>query len=130
MNPQVEGKVYPAVEFRTDPDRVRRFARAVGAPEGLGLPPTFATVAEFESLPRIAGDPAVGLDYGRVVHGEQEYEWRRPLVAGETLWATPRIASIRSKGGHGFLTVETELRDAAGEVVVLARATLVERGSA
>jgi acyl dehydratase len=128
MNPQAEGKVYPAVEFRIEPDRVRRFARAVGAPEGLGVPPTFATVAEFDSLPRIAADPAVGLDYGRVVHGEQEYELRRPLVAGETLWATPRIASIRSKGGHGFLTVETELRDAAGEVVALARATLVERG--
>jgi acyl dehydratase len=51
------------------------------------------------------------------------------LVEGESLSATSRIAAIREKRGTGFLTIETELRDADGEVVVLARATLIERAA-
>jgi MaoC dehydratase-like protein len=126
MNSQLEGKVYPHAPFEVNAERVRAFALAVGVPEG-SVPPTFATVAEFEALPRIVADPELGLDFTRVLHGEQEYEWRRPLVLGESLTAVSRIASIRHKGGNGFLTVETELRGEGGEVVVLARATLIER---
>jgi hypothetical protein len=126
MNSQLEGKVYPPAPFEVNAERVRAFALAVGAPEG-PVPPTFATVAEFEALPRIIADPELGLDFTRVVHGEQDYEWHRPLFPGDSLTAVTRIASIRHKGGTGFLTVETELRDTGDEVVVLARATLIER---
>jgi acyl dehydratase len=63
-----------------------------------------------------------------VVHGEQEYEWRRPLRVGETVTARPRIASIRRKGGHGFLEIETEVLDEAGGTVSIARSLLIERG--
>jgi acyl dehydratase len=127
VNLQAEGRVYPAVDVVVDPDRVRSFGLAVLAPEGLGVPPTFATAAEFAAFPAIIADPDLGLDFSRVVHGEQDYEWRRPLVEGESLSATSRIAAIRERRGTGFLTIETELRDADGETVVLARATLIER---
>jgi len=128
MNSQVEGKVYPPVRVRLAAERVRAFAEAVGAQEG-EVPPTFATAAEFASFPAVVTDPELGLDFTRVVHGEQEYEWRRGLVEGETLDATSRVASIREKGGHGFLTIETELRGADGEIAVIARATMIERGA-
>jgi hypothetical protein len=130
MDPRVEGKRYPAVRLVVEPDRVARFAAAVGAPEGLGPPPTFATAAEFACFPQIVADPELDLDFTRVVHGEQEYEWYRPFAPGETLAATSTLASVRQKGGHGFLTVETELRDEDGELVVLARSTLIERAPA
>jgi acyl dehydratase len=116
--------------LRVDPERVRRFGVAVGAPEGLGVPPTFATVAEFDAFGSLVDDPELGLDLARVVHGGQEYEWRRPLELSEDLEATARIASIRERGGNGFLTLETKVRDAAGEVVVVARMTLIERAAA
>lgn len=127
MNLQAEGRVYPAVDVVVDAARARAFGLAVLAPEGLGVPPTFATAAEFAAFPAVIADPDLGLEYSRVVHGEQEYEWRRPFVAGESLAATSRIAAIREKRGAGFLTIETEIRDADGELVVLARATLIER---
>ena len=130
MNPHVEGRALPPIRLRVDAERVRRFGVPVGAPEGLGVPPTFATVAEFEAFGSLIGDPELGLDLARVVHGGQEYEWRRPLELAEQLEATARIASIRERGGNGFLTLETEVRDAAGEVVVVARMTLIERAPA
>jgi acyl dehydratase len=129
VNPALEGKKYSPVEFVVDEERVRAFGLAVLAPEGLGVPPTFATVAEFLCFPSVIADPALELDFSRVIHAEQEYEWARPLSLRETLSATCRIASIRSKGGHGLVTLETTVTDADGATVVVGRATLVERGA-
>jgi acyl dehydratase len=77
----------------------------------------------------VIGDPELGLDYSRVVHGEQRYEWERTLVEGETITAETGIEDVRSKGGLGFLTVRTEVRDDAERLVVVARSVLIVRGS-
>ena len=124
MNPAAEGTVYPDVSFTVDPARVAAFREVFGLDDG--VPPTFVTAAEFTVLPRILADPELGVDFTRIVHGSQEYVFRRPLREGETLFARARIASIKQKGGTGFLTVETELRDDDG-VVCVARSQMIER---
>jgi acyl dehydratase len=75
-------------------------------------------------------DQELGIDYAMVVHGEQEYEWRRPIVVGDVLRATPRIADIYARGPNEFLVIEAEITDQAGEVVCVARTTLLSRGTA
>ena len=55
----------------------------------------------------MAGDPELGLDYSRVLHAEQEYEWRRPLGIGETISAEATIEDVRAKGGLEFLDLRT-----------------------
>ena len=127
MNQDLVGKHYPAGSHVIDAERVARFARAVGAPEGSGVPPTFLTTIEFAGFPAILEDPELELDFTRVVHGEQSYEWKRALQVGETVMATARIASIRSKGGNWFLAIETRVADESGGHIVTARATLIER---
>jgi len=127
MNVAAEGKVYAEVPFHVDADRVRAFRAVFGERRDV-VPPTFLTAAEFTVFPSIVSDPDIALDFTRIVHGEQEYELRRPLVVGEALALRPRISSARNKGGHGFLTIETEVRDASGEVVAVCRASMIERG--
>ena len=128
MNEQVEGKEYPPLRFVVDPERVAAFARAIDAPDD-GVPPTFVTAIEFTGFPAIMADPELGIDFSRVVHSEQIYEFSRPLRVGETVVATARLASIRHKGGHGFCAIETRVVDEEGAEVVTARATLLERGA-
>jgi len=129
MNAALEGKAYPPVRFRVDEDHVARFAAAVGD-DGSSVPPTFVTVPEIAAgLVRAIADTELGLDFARVVHGEQEYEWSRPVRAGETLEVRATIESIRAKGGHEFLTLRTRMLDEDGEEVVSARSSLVVRGS-
>ena len=125
MNPAAEGTVYPDVPFTVDPARVAAFRRAFGVVDG--VPPTFATAAEFTVFPRVIGDPNLGLDFTRVLHGSQEYVYERPLREGETLSVRARIDSIRQKGDTGFLTVVMELRYQDGELVCTARSQMVER---
>ena len=128
MNADAEGKVYPRSTVTVAPDAVRGFAAAVGQAVP-GIPPTFLTVAEFAVFGAIIGDPELDLDLGRVVHGDQDYVWYRPLELGETLVVEPRIATIRERGGHGFVTIEVRLSSEGGDPVATARATMIERGA-
>lgn len=126
MDPAAEGTVYPDASFTLDTARVHAFRALFGAAGGVPL--TFLTAAEFDIYPQIMHDPAVDLEFTRVLHATQEYEYARPLLEGETLTASARIESIRSKGETEFLTILTTFTDAAGAVVATARSTMVERG--
>jgi acyl dehydratase len=125
VNPAAEGTIYGPVSFEITEERVRAFRELFGGPAG--VPPTFLTAAEFSLLPQIIGDPELSLDFHRVVHGSQVYEYHRPLQVGETLTVEARIASIRSKSHNDFLTVEMTMRGADGAVAAIARSTLIER---
>jgi hypothetical protein len=128
LNRAREGVSYPSVTFVIEETAVERFARAVGDPIG-DVPPTFLTVPEIAAglAPAIA-DEELGLDLSRLLHGEQEYEWHRPLRMGERLEATSRIASIRGRGDLEIVTIATDLVDASGERVASARSVMIVRG--
>jgi N-terminal half of MaoC dehydratase len=127
MNPAAAGKTYPATTFTVDPQRMAAFREIFEESEG--VPVTFVTVAEFTVMPQIVADPELGLDLSRVLHGNQEYEFRRPLKEGETLEVRCRLGSIRVLGGNAFLVVVTELVEPGGDVVCTARSTLIERAA-
>jgi acyl dehydratase len=92
--------------------------------------PTFPTVLSMRAALAIHGDPELGLDYSRVVHGEQEFVSQRPIRAGDRLLAVAKVASAEPKGRHELLTIETEVTTEAGEPVCTIRGTLLSRGTA
>ena len=104
-------------------------ARAAGYAEQVA-PPTFVTTMQIMTSGQVVLDQELGLDYSRVVHGEQSYRWTRPVLVGDILSAVPRIADIYAKGPNEFLVIEAEVRDANGETVVVGRSTLLSRGTA
>jgi hypothetical protein len=127
LSTDVEGSTYPPVRFEVEGSRVRAFANAVGY-RGPGVPPTIVTVPEIAAgLDHVVSDPRLGIDLSRVLHGEQEYRWSRPVVAGETLTASATIESVRHKGGMRFVVLSTDVRDEAGELVASGRSTLIVR---
>jgi hypothetical protein len=136
LNRELIGKEYGDVSFEVERDRIVQFADAIGDEdprfrrEESIAPPTFPTVMQIATGGQIVLDQELGLDYSRVVHGEQEYVIERPLRAGDKLTATPRIADIYAKGPNEFLVTETIIRDTNGEVVVTGRSTLISRGTA
>ena len=73
----------------------------------------------------------LGLNFMTLVHGEQEFEYARPIRAGETLTLVGRIADIYEKTGASgtldFVVLETEARDAEGRPVFFSRNTLISR---
>jgi hypothetical protein len=111
--------------FSLDPARVAAFRDVFDQREG--VPTTFVTAAEFTVISELVADPELDLDFTRVLHGNQEYEFRRPLREGEILSIRSKIESIRSLGGNTFLTLLTKLIGPDGEAVCTGRSTLIER---
>ena len=103
-------------------------ARAAGHPDVIA-PPTFAIAVTLEAANVVLGDPAVSLDYNRVVHGEQRFLHHRPIRAGDRLVATTTIDSARTVAGNDLLTTRVELATEDGEAVCTATTMLVARGA-
>lgn len=146
MNPELQGRVFPPTEpYLVGREKIREFSRAVFATNPINTdvtvaraagyadivaPPTFAVVVQERTLHQLLSEPDAGIDFSRVVHGEQRFTSTRPIVAGDELTATLTVASIKSLGGHSMVTAESSIVDAAGAHVVTAISTLVVRGDA
>jgi acyl dehydratase len=138
------GRSWPPTEpYLVGREKIREFARAIGAesaeyldPEAaraigyadVVAPPTFPFVITMAASRQIVADPALGLDYTRVVHGDQRFAYTRPVVAGDSLVCVNTVDEILSRGGHDFLTTRTDVSTEAGEPVVTVWAKLVQRG--
>ena len=115
--------------------KVREFARAVkddgSEAEDLIPPPTFPVVLNADFINRMVVD-GLNLDRKRTVHGEQEYEYRRPLRVGERVRCRGRIVSDTTKAGKRggqmrFVVSEVEMTNAeTGEVIGYERSTAIE----
>lgn len=145
MNPDFIGRSYPPEgSYLVGREKVREFARALGLSDpihfdvdaarargfsDLVAPPTYAIRLSMAASERVVMDPDLGLDYSRVVHGDQRFEYRRPIVAGDELVCTIIIEGIRSAAGNDILTTRADISTVVGESVVNAYSTLVARGS-
>jgi hypothetical protein len=143
LDPSFVGRAYPLAEsYLVSREKVRDFAASTGASDAafydvvaaralghpdLIAPPTFPVVVtgngEF-----LQDDPELGLDFSRVVHGDQRFVYTRPIYAGERLVCARAIEEIMSRGGHDFLTIRADISDENGGPVVTAWTRLVVRG--
>jgi acyl dehydratase len=100
-------------------------ARAAGFP-GLVAPPTFVTKFR-QSVASFQIDPIKM----RLLHGEEEYTYSRPLVAGDRLTIQTRVAEVRSRPAQGttmtFVTLETTGKDASGTHVYTGKTLAILR---
>ncbi len=146
VNADLVGTSYP----RTPPyvvgrEHVREFASAIGATASVHrdpdaaraagyrdvvAPATFAVVVQERTLAQLLADEQAGIDFSRVVHGEQRFRFTRPIVAGDALTAVLTVTSVKTLGGNAMVTADTEITDDAGHHVVTAISTLVVRGDA
>jgi acyl dehydratase len=144
VNPDFVGRTYPpSGPYAVDADLIAAFAAAVGASDPVHSDPEVARAAGYADViapPTMAvrfaqqadrayvADPAAGIDYGRVVHGEQRFVHHRPITAGDEVLGTLTVDAIRSAGGHSMVTTRTELSTPGGEALATCTSTIVVRG--
>jgi acyl dehydratase len=140
------GREYPPTPaYRVSREKIREFAEAINDPNpayrdpaaarALGhpdvvAPPTFAIILTLKAGGEVTRDPELGIDYSRVVHGEQRFVHRRPVHAGDELSVVVTIEQIRVAAGNDIVTTRCDVHDAAGETVLTAYSTIVARGTA
>lgn len=139
LDPALLGTTTPPLTSRIEAADIQAFTQAIGdsnpvfqteeAAQRAGFaqipaPPTFVTRFHVEFA-------AIGLDPSQmqVLHGEQEYLYQRPILAGETLTVQFQITSLRQSaraGGMAIMAIE-QSGNVAGERVVIGRSTLIVR---
>jgi acyl dehydratase len=139
------GRSYPpTTAYEVGREKIREFAEAIGdgnpayadpgAAKALGhpdviAPPTFAFAITYRAAGEVIADPELGLDYSRVVHGDQRFAYTRPVRAGDRLTVTSTIEGIKSLAGNDVLEIRGEVHDESGEHVVTAWTKLVARAA-
>jgi len=107
--------------------------------DGIPAPLTFTRTAYFPRYRPDGVNDVYGFDLGfreaYTVHGEQAYEYERPLVVGDVLSGETTLVDVFQRDGRRggtmtFAVRETAFRDRDGDLVVTARSTAIETGGA
>ena len=145
LDPAVLEREFPEFELMVERGKIREYAavlrladpahtsveaaRAAGYPD-LVAPATFLRQFWHETE---ENDPMrhLGYDPARRLHGEQEFEYHKPVTAGMVLRGRNQIVFTQEKEGRRggkmtFAVIETRFVDDAGELVQVARRTLIE----
>jgi acyl dehydratase len=132
----------PSSTMKVELGKIREFAKAVKDPtpayldEGACVaPPTFLMTIAHWIGELGATRSAVKLDYRRLLHGEQEFEYLKPIRPGDTLSFRSRTKDVFEKDGKRggkmlFVIGETEFTNQRGEVVAYMRNTAIETADA
>lgn len=143
VNEDLAGTVYaPDGTYEVGREKITEFATAIGTTDPVHFdrdaataagypdviaPPTFAVLVAQRADARVVDDPASGIDFTRVVHGEQQLTHHRPIRAGDVLATTTHVDTVRMMAGNAMITLRDEIADADGQPVTTAVSMLVVR---
>ena len=145
LDASVGGRSYPPSRpYEVGREKIREFAAAIGDPNpayrdpeaaksyghlDVIAPPTFPIVVTLDGAVPVIADPDLGIDYSRVVHGEQRFVYARPVYAGDRLVTTASVESARSVGGNDMVRIRCDVATEDGEHVVTAHMLIVARAA-
>jgi acyl dehydratase len=127
------GKTYPAFEYEVGREKIREYANAVGETNPVYFdrqaareadfrdvvaPPMFAVVYSAGSVGPPIFDPEIGIDFMRMVHGGQEFEWSEPVYAGDVITTETTFKDFSDKDGRKFYVFASVSRNQEGQEVV------------
>jgi acyl dehydratase len=136
------GRRWPPVTYAVGREKIREYAAAVGETDpvhhdlaaaraaghaDLVAPPMFAAVYCGPSVAEALADPAIGLDFARMVHGAQEFAWDGLVVAGDEIATEAELLEVGERGGLRFFEFETRSTNQRGERVCTGRWTNIVR---
>jgi acyl dehydratase len=138
------GTTFPPVTYAVGREKIREYAYAVGETNRVHLdpeiaraagfadvvaPPMFAVVYSSPSIMPALFDPDVGIDFARMVHGGQAFEWGPLVVAGDEISTECECTDISERGGLAFFVFETRSTNQRGDRVCTGTWTNIVRGS-
>ncbi len=125
LNPDIVGRTFTGVNtFTVTQESIIEFCAAIGEQDFTIAPPTYTikiSLAESQVFLKESG-----LNWDRVVHGDQKFEIYQPIVGGDLLLCSSTVESARVVAGNEIVTVRADLHRGS-EHVASSWATLVAR---
>jgi hypothetical protein len=127
LNPDSVGRTFEGAELVTvSQSEINSFCAVLSESNTTVAPPTFSIRITLEQSQEILSSPEIGLDWSRVVHGDQRFEIKRPIVAGDSFKCSSTIESYKVSSGNEIVSVRSDLHSNS-ELVVSTWSTLVVR---
>ena len=132
VNTDVIGKAYPPSTYAVGREKVREYARAVGESDARYLdveaawaaghadvvaPPMFVVVYAMPAVAAGMFDSEVGIDFARLVHAGQDFEWGPLVVAGDEISTTVSVKDVSERRGSAVFIFESVSSNERGATV-------------
>jgi len=139
------GKEFPPFELPIERGKIREFAMAIGDDNPIYsdpaqaaqtefrdiiAPPTFTVTKAFWRKGASVVSEMAGLDPRFRLHGEEEFEYYQPILAGDLLTCRSKVTEAYEKlgkrgGKMTFIVLEFTFYNQRGEKVLVSRTTTV-----
>ncbi len=127
LNPDSVGRTFEGAESVTvSQSQIDAFCAIIQESDTAVAPPTFSIRITLDQSQAILANPEIGLDWTRLVHGDQKFEIKRPIVAGDSFKCSSTIESYKVVAGNEIVSVRSDLHSGS-ELVVSTWSTLVVR---
>lgn len=108
--------------FEVTAERIAEYAAATNDPieahrNGDVAPPVFAIVPAFDAMMAPALDVVPIEIFGRIVHGEQDFHFHRPIRPGDRLTSRARVIGYDTVDSGARISIHLETRAHDGELV-------------
>jgi acyl dehydratase len=113
----------------TDPIHTDEAAAKAAGYRGIVAPPTFIFGAPGDSGETMKLIETLEIDLGKVLHGEQRFDYHAPVCAGDTLRFESKVSDIYDKKGGAleFVVNGTKVTNQLGEHVADLHSVIVVR---
>ena len=138
------GTVLEPIVGEVEKGAIRQFARAIGATDPIHTdveaaraagypnvvaPPTFVFCLAQQNSEPTDSLVKLGFEVAKLLHGEQHFEYHRPVCAGDTITLNTRIEDIYEKKGGllEFMVQKTDAVNQDGRLCATMTAVVVQR---
>jgi acyl dehydratase len=144
MSVDAVGRTFPHVTYAVGREKIREYAYAVGETNRLHLdpeaareagyadvvaPPMFAVVYSSPAIMPALFDREIGIDFARMVHGGQRFEWGPLVVAGDEITTDCEFTDVSERAGLAYFVFETRSTNQRGERVCTGTWTNIVRAA-
>ena len=127
IKPEAIGRTFKGAEVTITQKEIDDFCAVLGAKDNSVAPPTFSIRISLDQSQSVLTSPEVGVDWDRIVHGDQKFVINQPLKVGDVVRCDCTLEGYKQVAGNEFVTARSDLY-VESKLAVTNWSTLVVRG--
>ena len=127
IRPDAIGRTFKGAEVTITQSEIDAFCAVLEERDTSVAPPTFSIRISLAQSQSVLTSSEVGVDWDRIVHGDQKFEIRQPLKAGDVVRCDSTLEGYKQVAGNEFVTARSDLY-VGDKLAVINWSTLVVRG--
>ena len=109
INPDAIGRTFKGANVTITQKEIDDFCAVLGESDTSVAPPTFSIRISLDQSQAVLTSPEVGVDWDRIVHGDQKFQINQPLKAGDVIRCDSTLEGYKQMAGNEFVTARSDL---------------------